>query len=76
MNNVSMMPAHARMTPQQALEYIKQRIADEGCLELVVAGYYADGEFFTISSEMTRKDGLWLAETLRRHALYGDADDD
>ena len=76
MDNVRMMPAHTRMTPVEALDYVKQRIADDGCTELVIAGYYNDGEFFSISSAMTRRDGLWLAETLRRHALYGDADDD
>ena len=69
--SVHSLPAHTRMTPKEALEFALRRITEHGCSDVVIAGYYEDGEFFNFSSAMTRRDGLWLAEMAKQHALEG-----
>jgi hypothetical protein len=75
MNNVTTLPAHERMSPQEALDYASNCLRENGCQEVVISGFYESGEFFVFSSGVTRKSGLWLSEQLRLHALGGDYED-
>lgn len=54
------------MTPDETLA----EAAARGWDEVVVCGFVkGSDEFIQMSSAMTRKDALWIAENLRLHCL-------
>jgi hypothetical protein len=54
------------MTPTECLDYVRRARAD--AQDVLVCGYDVDGDFFTFSSHMSRKDALWLAMMLVDYA--------
>lgn len=62
---------HERMTPVEALSAASLREWDE----VVILGYQKDSnELSTMSSAMSRRDALWIAEFFRLHVIGLDRD--
>lgn len=58
--------ARTNLTPAEAL----QSAAQYDWEAVVIVGFRKDGEELVVrSSEMSRKDALWIAEHFRLHAL-------
>lgn len=58
--------ARTDLTPEQAL----QGAAQYDWETVVIVGFVKDGDGLIVrSSEMSRKDALWIAEHFRLHAL-------
>ena len=66
MAEVVELAAHERMTVEQCLNHVSRKHAE--FTDVLVCGYDKDGDFFTFSSHMSRKDALWLAMLLVDHA--------
>jgi len=62
---ITRLPASSSMLPEQALEHARAQQASHGMESVLVVGYYADGDFFSYSSRMTRAEALWLLEDAR-----------
>lgn len=60
------LPVRDNMTVEECLSLCVRR--QEDFADVVVLGYGHDGEWFTFSSAMSRKDALWLAMLLVDHA--------
>lgn len=71
-DKISPFPPSDTMTPAQALLSALQLVKAGGIEDVLIVGYASDGDLFVRSSRMSRKDALWLAEQLRRHALEDD----
>lgn len=65
MNTVLRFPATTTMTVEQALASAEAA----NLRDVLICGYDEDGDFIVRSSRMDRKDALWLAEMMKRHAL-------
>ena len=61
------MPAHERMTPEQALGYAAQREFDD---VLIVGFDKSDGHFVQLGSLMSRQQAMWLLEWAKHHAMH------
>lgn len=57
--------AHERMSPMEALDYIKRK----NPRELMIIGYDEDGAMIAVTSKLTRADALCLACWAQRHAM-------
>jgi hypothetical protein len=57
------------MTPEQALASVVKE--QDLVSDVLIVGYWNDGELFVRSSRMDRKDALWLAESLKNWARDG-----
>lgn len=55
------------MTVEQALAFVQR----ENLKDVLILGFAEDGEFVARSSNMSRKDALWLIEHGRRHTMGG-----
>jgi hypothetical protein len=65
MGTVAHLPASNTMTVDQALA----SASHVGFQDVIVIGYDEEGQFCSRSSHMDRKDALWLAHQLLKHAL-------
>lgn len=64
--NVTELGPNHRMTPEQVLAYASRRQWEK----IIITGYYlSDGEFGTLSSQMTRETANWLVDHLKLHIL-------
>lgn len=70
MQNVVAFPPTSTMTVEQAIDSTKQTAPELS--DVLIVGYYEGGGLFVRSSRMDRKDALWLAECLKRHAMGDD----
>ncbi len=53
-----------------SIEQVKKVVQAEPWESMIVLGYHKDYEDFVVrSSQMSRKDALWLCEMLKRHVL-------
>jgi len=69
--NVHAFPTETGRTPQQTLLEALETANKGDLKEVLVVGVDAE-EFIRIwSSDISRKDALWLAECAKRHALEG-----
>lgn len=66
---IHQLPPTTTMTPEQALASVVKE--QELVSDVLIIGYWDDGEFFVRSSRMDRKDALWLAENLKNWARNG-----
>lgn len=56
---------HCDMTPEEALAVASRKRWQD----VVVCGFDEDGDFVSLSSNMTREEALWMAEHLKLHAM-------
>lgn len=69
MNKVIAFPATTTMTPRQALLSALEFANNDNLTDVLVVGYDGDGCLVVRSSRMDRRDALWMAEQLKKHAL-------
>ena len=70
-DNLIILGPHTNMSVTDALQYAVNVNDKHPMREILICGYDDEGEFFTYSSSMTRKDSLWLTEILKDHVLNG-----
>lgn len=63
--NVTELGPHTKMTPEQVLAYASRCQWEK----IIITGYYLDGEFATLSSQMTRETANWLCDNMKLHIL-------
>ena len=64
-DNVYEMGGHDNMNVEETLSVS----ARAELTEVLIVGFTKDGDLYIASSEMTRKDGLWLAELAKQNAF-------
>lgn len=57
--------AHNKMTVDEVLQLCRRA----GLKEVLVIGFDENGDFFTQSSKMQKKDALWALEWAKLHTL-------
>lgn len=65
MENVVQLPPHTKMTVEDALEYAKR----ENLTDVLIIGFFEDGDLLCVSSAMTREQALWLCESGKLNAM-------
>lgn len=66
-DNVHLLGPHANMTVEQALSYVLKEKNE--LTEVLIIASTKEEEVVIRSSNMKRRDALWLAEEARLHAL-------
>lgn len=67
-DNVRVFPNSSGKTTQQAL----LDALGQGLEQVLIVGVDSDDDLVIFSSDITRKDALWLAECAKRHATEED----
>lgn len=67
--NIAPFSAGTNMSPLQALLSALEFAENDNMQDALIVGYDAAGDLIVRSSQMDRKDALWLAEQLRQYAL-------
>ena len=70
--NVHAFPTERGRTSQQTLLEALETANKGELREVFIVGVDADEDIRLWSSDISRKDALWLAECAKRHALEGD----
>lgn len=67
--NLAHLPLSANLNPEQALNTALQK----DFKEVMICGFDNEGNFVSLNSKMSRRDGLWVIENAREFALFGES---
>lgn len=70
MTNVYSLPASTTMTPEQALLKALEYVHNDHLRDVLIVGSDNKNRLVVLSSRMSCKDALWIAEHLRHYALH------